>query len=105
MCAVKRKKIKPPKRPIGRPKKPNAPPYVQLRIRPDSILAIKLVALALDTDWQDLLDDAIQVGASYIYQRNRMNKAEPIVEVPEIWERLPVPAKIKTLRGTEFPSL
>lgn len=64
-----------------------------------------MLAAILDVDWQDILDETIQIGTGYVYQRNRMNKAIPIKEIPEIWEKLPETTKMKSLVGTEMPTM
>lgn len=78
---------------------------MRIRVRKESLQAIRALAVVLEIEWQDILDEAIQVGVGYIYQRNRMNKANPIPTIPEIWEKLPVPATMKSLVGTEMPTM
>ena len=79
--------------------------WTVVRVRPETIQTARILAAMIGEALPDIFDEIVQVGVGYIYARRRNNLASPPEEIPEIWEKLPIAARIKSLKGTEMPPL
>ena len=89
---------------MSRPKKkPDGKKFYSVKLRPETATTSQYLSALLGMNWNDLLDEIVQIGTAYIYTRRRQNLAIPIEEIPDIWEKLP-DTKYKSLKGTEIPA-
>jgi hypothetical protein len=88
----------------GRKAKTEGVPRTAVRLRPNTVRALNILAALLDEYPGDIADEVMQIGVGYIYMRRRLNLADSMPDVPELWQELKGKT-VDSLRGTEQPPM